>query len=363
MIKLKTILFSIIYFIALLLAIGFYGNFKNKPSLDESEINSAEIIENKKIERKIRESMTLKGIPTIYDPQVKVVVDDILLIWPNKPGDYTITNTTDILRFPKSCFKKDRFGSTKVYLYGLDQLYDVNIRMQLPYMKPWNPLPPLSLAERDELANELRMLNTSKWLFPKWLFLWNDKQIEAIKARPTSLDDPKLSEFLENRNQYRRHNLVLTVRRGLNNSPISINIPEKTPDGIVDGLNRYSQVKCLKDLLEAPTTADSEYVKKYRIKANEYFRKILANKPSDDPAPEGCWVDRLNSTYFSSSKIKHDEKLSIECDPFDFMCKVEFRRGNFHIQFDMSGYDIPIYQTILKPIKEELDKYIYYPVL
>jgi hypothetical protein len=88
---------------------------------------------------------------------------------------------------------------------------------------------------------------------------------------------------------------------------------------------------------------------------------LLKNKPTDDPAPEGCWVNRWHSTYFSPRDTKEDEIVSMECEPFDFMCKVQFMRGNFHVQFNMYGHDIPIYQAILKPIKEELDKYICYP--
>jgi hypothetical protein len=317
---------------------GLIENKKNEPTFDEENLTFAQKKDNNlKLERKITKTMTLKGIPTKYDPQVKVIENDVFLIWPDQPGNYKISNKTDILRFPKSSFKEGKHGGTKVHLYGMDHLYDVKIRFQLPYMNPWNPFPPMTPLERSEWAEESQLFQSP------------------------SLDDPEFTKYLVNYKQHKRRNIILELNRGKETSPITVNTNQKIPDGMVNGLSRYSQVECLKDVLWIISSTDSEYVRSHHEKSNEYLKNILKNKPSDDPAPEGCWVNRWHSAYFSTEMIKEDEKVSIECEPFDFMCKVQFRRGNFHVQFDMYGHDIPVYQAILKPIKEEIDRYVCYP--
>lgn len=343
-----------------MIGIGLITNLKNEPNFDEENLTLAQKKDNNlKLERKISRTMTHKGIPTKYDPQVKIIENDVFLIWPDQPGNYTVSNTTDILTFPKPFFKEGKYGGTKVYFWGLDQLYEVKIRFQLPYMKPWNPFPPMTPLERNEWAEEFQRFPPPS-LDLKWLFRWNDEEIEAIKKKPRSLDDPKFAEYLVNYKQYKRHNFILELNRGKETSPISINSAQ-IADGMVNGFNRYSKVECLKNVLREISPNDPDFLRIYKEKSNEYFKSILKNKPPDDPAPEGCWVNRWHSAYFSTEMIKEDEKVSIECEPFDFMCKVQFRRGNFHVQFDMYGHDIPVYQAILKPIREEIDRYVCYP--
>lgn len=351
---------SKLLFIVLLLLLWSSVLFlQNKPTPEETKQALIHDVEknNRKLEKKITRSMTLKGKPSIYDPQVKVVGDFVLLIWPNKPGDFNITSSTDILKIPKSFFKEDKNGSSKVFLQGMDRLSSVNIRIQLPYMEPWNPPPPLRPQEAASIAGFLRQYPPPPMSL-KWLFGWNDAEVAAVKEQPESMDDPKFPKYLENSRQRKRLNKVVNINRGKQTSPITINIPEKIPDGKVGVLNGYSQVECAKQLLQYPSSAENDSARAYRIRHNERIQKILANKPVDDPAPEGCWVDRFNSTYFTPAESKDKHRVVIGCTAFSFGCHMQFMHGNFHVDVDIDGYDIPIYQKILESIQHELDNYI-----
>jgi hypothetical protein len=139
-------------------------------------------------------------------------------------------------------------------------------------MQPWNPFPPITPLERSEWSEELQLFPPPS-LDLKWLSRWNDAETETIKKQPRSLDDPKFAEYLVNYKQRIRHSIVLEVNRGKETSPITVNSSQKLPDGMDNGLKRYSQVECLKNVLWKIAPTDAESVRTHHAKSKEYLIK------------------------------------------------------------------------------------------
>jgi hypothetical protein len=173
---------------------------------------------------------------------------------------------------------------------------------------------------------------------------------------PQSIEDPRVRQKIYDAMEHSRtHKRV----RFEPDAPIAKSFPELRDraffgrgeylsDGEIDGLSRWSSLRCFSADELVPNPAEPRYL------GWKVSKRILERKASDDPAPPGCVVDRYNIVLMSVPSDEQETWIVIECKPVLQNCVASFVVANRLVEVDFDHYDVEHWRQIVEPVRTRI---------
>lgn len=256
------------------------------------------------------------------------------------------------LRLPEqSKFVKTRTGVNRATLSlpydvrpelsALKKSEEVYVHFKLDNLTAWDIPPPIP----HDVAENVRIYSSGKKL---------------LGQAPETVQDPEVRHRLYESMKYKRANK--RVRFMLYEKTFSTYSELKEdalyyrsgyiPDGVVSGLQRFLKQYCYSRAQLMPSEhnpSDKRYLSRVRN---------LENKARDDPSPENCVVNRLNSILISLPSTPKSDWVHIECRPVLQECTATFEAAYRLIEVEIWYKDIKLWRETVDPIRGNINSYM-----
>jgi hypothetical protein len=182
-------------------------------------------------------------------------------------------------------------------------------------------------------------------------------RIYSLPWAPKTVKDPKVRQDLYHAMEYSRRNK--RVRYGPD-APIRARFFDLIdpasrnylPDGEVDGLNRFSSLRCYTSSELQPDPANPEFM------GWKWAKRALENKATDDPSPSGCVVNRYNTVLLSKPSEDRGTWIEIVCRPVLLDCVAAFIAAERVVEVDFDNYDIQHWRQIVEPVRKRIEQLV-----
>lgn len=185
-------------------------------------------------------------------------------------------------------------------------------------------------------------------------------RIYSLPWAPRSIKDPQVRQEIYNSMEYARRNKRVRYRPDAPIVKSFLDLRDRAffgegeylPDGKIDGLHRFSSLRCFTGSELAPNPAEPRYLDW------KMAQEALRNKASDDPSPAGCTVNRYNTILISAPSEDIETWILIECKPVLQNCVASFIAAERLVEVDFDNYDVQNWRKIVEPVRTRINQLV-----